>query len=81
MLQITSELRRRAREMVDAGALPTVEPRAIFGGHGDGRNCSLCGCVVESSEVEFEFDLGGATYRFHQSCHAAWQARVQPFDP
>jgi hypothetical protein len=73
MSHIKPELRRRARELVEAGTLPTIEPKAIFGGNGEGRTCSLCGHTVERTDLEFEFELGGSTYRFHLVCHAAWQ--------
>jgi hypothetical protein len=67
-------LRQRARELLKLGALPTDEPSTLLGGNGEGQNCSLCGCPVESSEMEFEFSVGTTVYRFHLACHTAWQS-------
>lgn len=69
-----TKLRQRARELLESGALPPHEPKAIFGGHGEGHQCSLCGCPVDSSEMEFEFAVDSTIYRFHLACHTAWQS-------
>jgi hypothetical protein len=46
---------------------------AIWGGNGDGQLCSLCRRVISHEQIKYEMDVGGATYRFHSMCHAAWQ--------
>lgn len=70
-------LQRTARECLASGRLPRVQSQCIWGGYGRGDICSLCGEPIASSEVEFEVpptaDGNGTAFKFHITCHAAWQ--------
>ena len=61
------------REKLRDGRLPTREAPKTYAGYGGGLPCSGCGEVIQPTQVEYEFDLDTATYRFHQGCHAIWQ--------
>jgi hypothetical protein len=73
-------LHQRARELIDAGALPVGDPCYMYGGWGIGRNCELCGAPVTSKEIEYELEFETAneqpTRKFllclHLGCHAIW---------
>jgi len=78
LTQIETELRQRARELISSGRLPGLTPKNVWGGHGSGEQCALCGKSISRDEVEYEIEdrtQGNAAvlYRFHFLCHAAWQ--------
>lgn len=66
-----------ARAGLASGRLPRVQSHCIWGGYGRGDVCSLCGEPIRSHEVEFEVSAasGGTrpTFKFHITCHDAWQ--------
>jgi hypothetical protein len=70
-------LQRTARESLASGRLPRMSSHCIWGGYGRGDVCSLCGEPIRSNEVEFELpelpDHPGNAFKFHITCHAAWQ--------
>ena len=70
-------LQRTARDCLASGRLPRVHSQCIWGGYGRGDVCSLCAQPIRSNEVEFEVPedaaAGGLAFRFHITCHAAWQ--------
>jgi hypothetical protein len=61
------------------GRLPNRLPSQVWGGWGDGQQCSLCDRPItpEQTEVEFELDTDGGsdgpTYRMHTDCYKAWE--------
>jgi hypothetical protein len=76
LTDIETELRLRARQLIEAGTLPTTIPNRTWGGNGSGEPCSLCGKYIHPNDIEYKFEIGDvdpATYRFHFMCHAAWQ--------
>jgi hypothetical protein len=70
-------LQRTARDCLASGRLPRVHSQCIWGGYGRGDVCSLCGEPIRSNEVEFEVPedavAAGMAFKFHITCHAAWQ--------
>jgi hypothetical protein len=70
-------LQHAARACLASGRLPRVQSQCIWGGYGRGDVCSLCGEPIRSNEVEFEVPENavapGAAFKFHITCHAAWQ--------
>jgi hypothetical protein len=67
----------RAREYIANGRLPSGVPKSLGAGRGTGETCSLCGLVIEASQVEYEItEWGGTMFRFHLRCHAIWQLAV-----
>ena len=70
-------LQRTARDCLASGRLPRLHSQCIWGGYGRGDVCSLCAQPIRSNEVEFEVPedaaAGGLAFRFHITCHAAWQ--------
>ena len=77
LTKLENQLRLQARELIQQGHLPGVEPSQLWGGPGTGQRCSLCGDAINSNDFEYEIEQranGDArTYRFHFMCHAAWQ--------
>ena len=72
-----AELRRRARERVNSGALPSQPETRLWGGQGTGLRCALCDAPSERDQIEHEmqFEENGQlrTVRFHAKCAAAWE--------
>jgi len=77
LTQLETELRLRARTLIQEGSLPGSVPDRAWGGHGTEQPCSLCGRLITHKELEYEIesDSGGSrhVYRFHFFCNAAWQ--------
>ena len=75
------ELRRRAREAMQAGLIPRERPTGLWGGHGSGERCAVCGHIVEPSEMELEIEFaaaevnmqGAREFHMHLTCFAAWE--------
>ena len=78
-------LQRTARDCLASGRLPRVHSQCIWGGYGRGDVCSLCAQPIRSNEVEFEVPEdaagGGLAFRFHITCHAAWQLECALDEP
>jgi hypothetical protein len=78
-------LQRAARECLKSGRLPRMQSQCIWGGYGRGDVCSLCGAPIRANEVEFEVPPAesgaGSAFRFHITCHAAWQLECVPDEP
>ena len=71
-------IRARIRQMVETGELPCEESGKVWAGRGDGTHCAACGETIESTEIEFEVDLGrGTVLRLHRLCHHMWQKECQ----
>jgi hypothetical protein len=73
-------LRKRARERLDAGQLPTQLPKRSFAGRGSGNLCCLCNAPIVAPDIELELDfdtpgeLGSVTIRLHARCYDIWDA-------
>ena len=68
----------RIRAKFDAGHLPPIRPREMWGRFGDGDSCDACGNPLLTTDVEYDFNLGGkCTCRFHISCAGKWQAELR----
>ena len=74
------DLRQLARAALDKGVLPRVPPDGMWGGHGNGDSCPVCGSSIKSAEVELELEFadpnGGPavrTFHMHLPCFAAWE--------
>jgi hypothetical protein len=79
-------LRRKAREAVREGKLPSRPPDRVWGGPGVDAPCSVCGLPVTKTEMEFEVEFaadghggGGDLDKFHlhRRCFAAWEFERQ----
>ena len=62
------------RDKLRGGELPISEPSKVYAGYGRGLLCTVCDEAIQPVQVEYEFDQGGRTYRFHPACHTIWQA-------
>jgi hypothetical protein len=68
------ERSRMAREKMDRGELPRVNPQRIWVHAGTWERCALCGVTILESEMEYElqFTLRLVSYWFHAACYATW---------
>jgi hypothetical protein len=74
--QIETELRVRARELIQRGQLPAACSDRTWGGPGCANACSLCNEIITPDEIEYEVEGTRGEHvrlRFHPVCHAAWQ--------
>jgi hypothetical protein len=79
-----SELRRKVCEGMEAGTLPRARPRRMWGGHGTGATCVVCGEPAKPSqmELELEFDLDtqacgtAGNPHVHPKCFVAWECEL-----
>jgi len=69
------DLRRRVRELIQAGSLPAKKTQEIAAGYGSGRICAACGKPVTAEQVEYDVEDSRTSGRlqFHLGCHAVWQ--------
>ena len=74
---VSSELRKMAAQLIEAGRLPAAGQLKLWGGMGCGGECALCAQVVTPEQVQYEVEqpreTGTRSYFFHMVCHAAWQ--------
>jgi hypothetical protein len=75
-----TELRRKAREAIQAGKFPVHRQARMWGGPGNGAACAICGEPVKRDDVGFELefapnghDPGVRNYPVHIRCFAAWE--------
>ena len=73
-------LRAKAREVLQAGNLPSRRPDRTWGGPGVGAPCEVCGVPVGRNEMEFEIEFardgdnpGLDKFHVHIRCFAAWE--------
>ena len=79
------ELRRRARAALSAAVIPRTPPRGLWGGHGSGEPCPVCGQAVDAAEMELEVEFefaevnaqGVREFHLHLPCFAAWEIERQ----
>jgi len=75
-------IRARIRAMVEGGELPCEESGKVWAGRGNGTHCAACGETIESTEIEFEVQIGpGTVLRLHRLCHYLWQEECQALPP
>jgi hypothetical protein len=74
-------LRKRAREVIQAGKLPNRRPDRTWGGPGVGADCMICRVPVQRDEVEVELEFARNEkepsfdrYHAHVRCFAAWES-------
>jgi len=80
-----STLRKKAREAMEAGRLPSRPPAQLWGGPGVGACCTICGRPVPPDELELEFirDCGDrpvGNHHVHMQCFAAWEFEHKKFE-
>jgi hypothetical protein len=73
-------LRRRVRDVMHAGTLPSRPPDGTWGGHGVGAACAVCMKSIGEEELEFEIEFGRnggspnrSTHHLHVRCFEAWE--------
>jgi hypothetical protein len=73
-------LRAKAREVLQAGNLPSRRPDRTWGGPGVGATCAVCDLSVTHDQMEFEIEFarggdypGLDDYHVHMRCFAAWE--------
>lgn len=71
-------LRKKAREAIQAGKLPSSLPKQVWAGPGIGECCTICGKPTERHESEVEFSREGdgrdpGNHHVHVQCFAAWE--------
>ena len=70
-------VRKKARDAIRSGKLPTHLHGRTLAGPGGGRACAVCGEPIKQNQVEYEIEFrlhGGLTsYHFHLRCFAAWE--------
>ena len=81
------ELRKKAREAMQAGKLPSHLPQRMWGGPGIGAGCTICGRPAGQDEVEFELEFGRdnddrdlGIHHVHRQCFAAWELERTNFE-
>jgi hypothetical protein len=73
-----STLRKKAREAMQTGKLPSRLPPRMWGGPGVGACCTICGRPSGQDELELEFTRDGddrdlGNHHLHVQCFAAWE--------
>jgi hypothetical protein len=73
-----STLRKKAREAMQAGRLPSRLPKHMWGGPGVGACCAICGSPTQPDEFELEFTREGNgrqpdNEHVHVRCFGAWE--------
>jgi hypothetical protein len=68
----------RVRRMLETGEIPCETPTATWAGKGQGQRCVACVESIAVSEVEFEVEVSGVTYRVHRRCYDIWQEECAP---
>ena len=71
------ELHRIVRARIDDGRLTCDPPANVWGGHGTGALCEVCGEPIGPDEVEYEVHLTvdrPLTCRLHLQCYEVWRA-------
>lgn len=82
-----SELRRKAREVIQAGGMPERRPGRTWGGPGGGGECAICGDALAFDEMELELEFAPVSDGedqlkrcVHVHCFAAWELELQSAD-
>ena len=69
-----AERSRMARDKMDRGELPRVNPQRIWVQAGTWEQCALCSSPITEAETgyELQFTLRLVSFWFHVACHATW---------
>jgi hypothetical protein len=74
-------LQRVAHERIESGELPCDTSARMWGSHGSGAPCALCGRPIGPDEIEYEVETrvkGKAdTLQFHRLCHSIWHSACE----
>jgi hypothetical protein len=63
------------RAKIADGLLPMERPEKMYGSYGHEEPCSVCGALIQRSQVEWSFLKDDkAEYRFHLGCYAVWES-------
>src|SRR5690242_18798791 len=77
-----SILREKARKALQAGNLPWRRPHRMWGGSGEGAQCTVCGTPVKHNEVDLEVEFtwddgaGATNHHFHIRCFSALESEL-----
>jgi len=72
-------LRRRARAALSLAQIPRDRPSGLWGGHGSGETCPVCGHSIDAAEMELEIEFTAdhtqavQEFHLHLPCFAAWE--------
>jgi hypothetical protein len=69
-----AERGRVAREKMDRGELPRVDPQRIWIQPGTGERCALCSAAITETAYELQFTLRLVSFWFHAACYATFLA-------
>ena len=78
-----SFLRKKAREVIQAGNLPNRPPDHVWGGPGTGADCAICGASMKHGEVELEIEFSrgdcpdSSSYLVHLRCFSILELERQ----
>ena len=63
-----------ARDKMDRGELPRVNPQRIWVQAGTWERCALCNSPITEAETgyELQFTLRLVSFWFHAACYATW---------
>jgi hypothetical protein len=76
----TADLRRLARNRIDAARLSSAPPLQTWGGRGTGQVCHLCDQPISEQDIEYEVHVAvqpAQLYYFHLPCHFAWRCECE----
>lgn len=71
-------IRARIRRLLASGEIPCETPDATWAGKGLGERCVACVQAISASEIEFEVEVSGVSYRVHRQCYDIWQQECEP---
>jgi hypothetical protein len=66
----------KARLQLDGGALPRAYPGEMWVDRGIGDACCLCERILQPSQVVYDVNSNGRSYRLHTRCYGAWTAEL-----
>jgi hypothetical protein len=70
---LSPQQRAHVLASITSGRLRLDPPKKMYAGYGDGRECTGCGEVIDTKQVEHEAIYeNGQAYRLHLACAAVW---------
>ncbi|HKZ05199.1 MAG TPA: hypothetical protein VJU81_06985 [Methylomirabilota bacterium] len=83
-METSDELLEKGRKAVEEATLPLRRPDRIWGGPGEGAECSICRTAVKREELEFDVEFhangdgrGPERHHVHLRCFAVWDTERQ----
>lgn len=83
-----ADRKRTARDKMDRGELPRLNPERVWVHAGTWERCALCGVAITEAETEYElqftlrFGFGRSelvSFWLHAACYATWlDERAKP---